>query len=94
MSEELKLSDFDIVISEFVTFHSKFRESTGNEDELLEYALEYPEKLGKSKGITFVIMIDAGSLMVSVVEPRMVNPSKIPNATESGEVTMVRLLSS
>ena len=53
-----KLSDFDIVISEFVTFHSKFRESAGNEDELLEYALEYPEKLGKSKGITLVIMID------------------------------------
>ena len=53
-----KLSNFDIVVSEFVTFHTKFRETIANEDELLEDALQYPEKLGNNKKITFVIMID------------------------------------
>lgn len=53
-----KISDIDIGVTEFVKFHASLRESKINEDELLENALQYAEKLGKSKNITFVIMID------------------------------------
>lgn len=52
------LSDLDIVISEFVKFHVSLREIETREDDLLENALKYPEKLGKEKNISFVIMID------------------------------------
>ncbi len=53
-----KLLEFDIGVSEFVTFHTKFREPKIDEDELLEHALRYTEKLGDDKDISFVVMID------------------------------------
>ncbi|MHB8546594.1 MAG: AAA family ATPase [Nitrosotalea sp.] len=53
-----KVSEFGIEVSEFVKFQTKLRESSINEDELLEQALKYAEKLGNEKGISFIIMID------------------------------------
>lgn len=53
-----KLADFDIVIAEFVKFHVNLREIKTREDDILENALEYSERLGKEKGISFVLMID------------------------------------
>lgn len=53
-----KVSEFDVEVSEFVKFQTKLRESSVDEDELLEQAFKYAEKLGKDKNISFVIMID------------------------------------
>lgn len=55
---EETISEFEIEVAEYVRFQAKLRESKINEDELLEYALQYAEKLGKEKGVYFVIMID------------------------------------
>ena len=52
------LSEFDVGVSEFASFHLKLREQNHTEDELLEDALQYAEKFGTDKGITFVVMID------------------------------------
>ena len=52
------LSEFDVGASEFASFHLKLREQNHTEDELLEDALQYAEKFGTDKGITFVVMID------------------------------------
>lgn len=53
-----RISEFDVGFAEYIKFQIKLRESKIIEDELLEQALQYPEKLGKSKNISFVIMID------------------------------------
>ncbi len=53
-----KISDLDIGFAEYVNFQIKLKESKINEDELLEEALQYPEKCGKNKNVSFVIMID------------------------------------
>lgn len=53
-----KLADFDIVIAEFVKFHGSLRETKTGEDDILENALQYSERLGNEKNISFVIMID------------------------------------
>lgn len=53
-----RISEFDIEIAEFVKFQTKLREVKVNEDELLEQALKYAEKLGNEKNISFIIMID------------------------------------
>ena len=52
------LSEFDVGVSEFASFHLKLMEQNHTEDELLEDALQYAEKFGTDKGITFVVMID------------------------------------
>ncbi|HEX9845811.1 MAG TPA: ATP-binding protein [Candidatus Nitrosotenuis sp.] len=53
-----RVSEFDVEFAEYIKFQIKLREPKVNEDELLEAALQYPEKLGKDKGVYFVIMID------------------------------------
>lgn len=53
-----KVSEFGVEVSELVKFQTKLRESSVNEDELLEQAFRYAEKLGKDKNVSFVIMID------------------------------------
>lgn len=52
------LSEFDVGVSEFASFHAKLREPRHTEDELLEDALGYAEKFGAAKGVAFVVMID------------------------------------
>ncbi len=52
------LSELDVGVSEFASFHVKLREPDHTDDELLEYALEYAEKFGTDKGTAFVVMID------------------------------------
>ncbi len=52
------MTGLDAEISEFNAFHLKFKESKSSDDELLEKALQYPEKLAKAKNISFVVMID------------------------------------
>jgi len=52
------VAEFEAEISEFIAFRLKFKESRVNEDELLEHALQYPEKLGDAKNVSFVVMID------------------------------------
>lgn len=52
------LSELDVGVSEFASFHVKLRESDHTEDELLEDALDYAEKFGTDKGTVFVVMID------------------------------------
>ena len=52
------LSELDVGVSEFASFHVKLREPDHTDDELLEDALEYAEKFGTDKGTTFVVMID------------------------------------
>jgi AAA+ ATPase superfamily predicted ATPase len=53
-----RVSEFEVEFAEYVRFQVKLREPKISEDELLEAALQYPEKLGKDKGVYFVIMID------------------------------------
>lgn len=53
-----RISEFDVTLAEFITFQTKFRESKVDEDELIEFALNYPEKLAKDKKTSFVIMLD------------------------------------
>lgn len=53
-----RISEFDVEVAEYVKFHVKLNETKINEDELLEDALQYPEKLGRSNNVYFVIMID------------------------------------
>ena len=45
-------------IAESVKFGIKFSEPSTDEGELVEHALNYPEVLGTSKGLLFVVMID------------------------------------
>ena len=52
------LSEFDVGVSEFASFHIKLRAQNHAEDELLEDALEYAEKFGIGKDTTFVVMVD------------------------------------
>ena len=52
------LSELDVGVSEFASFHVKLREPDHTDDELLEDALEYAEKFGTDKGTAFVVMID------------------------------------
>lgn len=52
------LSEFNVGVSEFASFHVKLRDPNHSEDELLEDALEYAEKFGTDTGTAFVVMID------------------------------------
>lgn len=52
------ISEFGVEIAEFVKFQAKLREVKVNEDELLEQAIKYAEKLGDEKEISFIVMID------------------------------------
>lgn len=53
-----RISEFDVEIAEFIKFQAILKEKKVDEDDLLEDSLQYPEKLGTSNKVLFVIMID------------------------------------
>lgn len=53
-----RLSEVDVSVAEYIRFHAKLKEPKVDEDELIEIAFNYPETLGRSKDVYFVIMID------------------------------------
>ena len=51
-------SDFDLSILECVKFSVKINNRRPDHDALLEHALDFPEKLGREKDMTFLVIID------------------------------------
>lgn len=53
-----RVSEVDVSIAEYAKFGIKLRQQEVDENELIEIALNYPETLGRSKDVYFVVMID------------------------------------
>ena len=52
------VSELDLSILECVRFSAKMRRIKPDQDDLLEHALGFPEKLGREKGLAFLVIID------------------------------------
>lgn len=52
------VSELDLSILECVKFSAKINNRKPDQDELLEHALGFPEKLGKEKDMAFLVIID------------------------------------
>jgi AAA+ ATPase superfamily predicted ATPase len=55
---EKHVSEFEVGLAEYVKFSVKLRYIKSDEDELLRSVLRYPEELARTKGVSFVIMMD------------------------------------
>lgn len=53
-----RVSEVDLSILECVKFGVKINNRTPDPDDLLEHALNYPEKLGAEKGMAFIVIMD------------------------------------
>ena len=53
-----KVSEVDLSILECVKFGVKINNRAPDQDDLLEHALSYPEKLGAEKGMAFIVIMD------------------------------------
>ena len=52
------VAELDLSILECVRFTAKMRRMKPDQDDLLEHALGFPERLGREKGLAFLVLID------------------------------------
>ena len=62
-------SELDLSILECVKFSAKTNKRKLDQDELLEHALGFPERLGKEKDMAFLVMIDEFQILLKWGSP-------------------------